>query len=336
MTPETLTTHLARPAWLGFALLPVAGLLLAWLVNRRSWRAAPVGTPAAVAALHTRPPRCRWLAGLFQTLAWLLLAVGASGPRWGIGEPDGVAVGRDVVLVLDLSRSMLADDTAGPARWQSAVAGALDLVDAFDGRGGHRIAVVVFAAQPQVLTPLTTDAGHLRAVLNEIDGSLPPPAIRPGDRTASGTRIGVALTAAVGVHDPRFPGAQDIILISDGDDPAASDREWAAGVTAARAARIPVHAVAIGDPARDSDIGGGVQTRLREGVLRDIVTEARGQLLSTRRERPAVGAFFRTNIEPTGRPRELSDDALPQPRDRSAWFLAAGVGCLLAGRLRLR
>jgi len=333
---DVLTSHLARPAWLGFVLLPAAGLVLAWLVNRRSWRAAPVGTPAAVAALRTRPPRRRWLAGLFQGLAWLLLASGAAGPRWGVGESDGVAVGRDVVLVLDLSRSMLADDTAGPARWQSAVAGAVDLVDALDGRGGHRLAVVVFAARPLVLTPLTTDAGHLRAVLAEVDGTLPPPDIRPGDRAASGTRIGAALAAAVGVHDPRFPGAQDIILFSDGDDPAAPDREWAAGVTAARAARVPVHAVALGDPARDSSIPGGVQTRLHESVLRDIVTEGRGQLLAARRERPAVGAFFRASIEPNTRPRELTDDALPQPRDRSAWFLAAGVGCLLAGRLRPR
>ena len=66
----------------------------------------------------------------------------------------------------------------------------------------------------------------------------------------SGTRIGEALKAAVAAHDKRFPGYQDIVLISDGDDPA-DDREWVRGADEARKAEIPVHTVGVGNPDED-------------------------------------------------------------------------------------
>jgi Ca-activated chloride channel family protein len=336
--------------WL--AVVPVALAVLA-VVTRRRRRAtlAAVGLPTAVAGLVVRPSRAGRLATLLLAVAWVPVVVGAAGPHWGTGDPDGVAVGRDVVVVLDLSRSMLADDTAtGQARWQSAVAGAADLIDALRYSGGHRAALVAFAARPTLLVPLTTDTDHLRAKLAEIDAANPVPDIRPGvDDPASGTRIGLALLAAVAAHDPRFPGSRDIILVSDGDDPA-GDREWVKGVSAAREAGIPVHAVGVGDPDRTSPVfvdgqpleaegptglRDWVRTRLREGVLTEIATEGRGAYLPARRDVPALAEFYRAVVEPNPA-RELTDDASPRPKDRSAWFLAAGAVLLFLGRWRER
>ena len=197
--------------------------------------------------------------------------------------------------------------------------------------------MVVFAAKPTTLVPLTTDADHLAAVLRELDGDHPPPQVRPDADATSGTRLGAALVAAVAAHDPRFPGAQDIVLFSDGDDPA-DDREWAAGVTAARAAGIPVHAVGIGDPARPTPLlrdgrpvafeNAAVTTRLHEEVLTAVAAEGRGGYLPARQAAvPPAGTFFREQA--TGPTRELADDARPQPRDRSAWFFAAALLLLL-------
>ncbi len=245
---------------------------------------------------------------------------------------------------------MLAADMAGPPeRWQAAVAGAQDLVESLRSRGGHRAAIVVFAAKPKLLVPLTTDYDHLQAKLAELDAAHPPPEIRPDEGSKSGTRIGAALAAAVEAHDPRFPGYQDIILLSDGDDPA-DDREWAAGVSVARQASIPVHAVGLGDPVHPSPVlvdgrllesigkdgvRDPVQTRLHEDVLKAIAEEGRGSYLPARREVPRLGEFFRTRIEPNPS-RELSDDALPQPKDRSAWFLGIGLALLAIGWWRER
>jgi Ca-activated chloride channel family protein len=341
----------ARPGLLWLSLVPVALSVVAFLAARRRRNAlARVGRPAAVFGLLTRPARPGRLGRLALFLAWTLFVLGAAGPRWGQGQDDGVAVGRDVVIALDLSRSMLAADMGSPPhRWQAAVAGAQDLIESLRVRGGHRAAVVVFAAKPKLLVPLTTDYDHLQTKLAELDADYLPPDLRPDEGAPSGTRIGAALAAAVAAHDPRFPGYQDIILISDGDDPA-GDREWAVGVSAARQASIPVHAVGVGDPDRSSSIfvsgrllefagEGGVpspvQTQLREVVLKSMAEEGRGAYLPARREVPRLGEFFRTQIEPNPS-RVLTDDALPQPKDRSAWFFGFGLLCLAIGWWRER
>ena len=341
----------ARPGLLWLSLVPAVLSVVAYLAARRRRNAlARVGRPAAVFGLLTRHARPGWLGRLALFLAWTLLVLGAAGPRWGRGDDDGVAVGRDVVIALDLSRSMLAADMSGPPeRWQAAVAGAQDLVESLRARGGHRAAVVVFAAKPRLLVPLTTDYDHLQAKLAELDAVHLPPELRPDEGAKSGTRVGAALAAAVEAHDPRFPGYQDVILISDGDDPA-GDSEWVTGVSAARQASIPVHAVGVGDPDRGSSIfvsgrllefagedgvPSPVQTRLREDVLKSIAEDGRGFYLPARREVPRLGEFFRAKIEPNPS-RELTDDALPQPKDRSAWFLGLGLLCLAIGWIRER
>ena len=343
--------RLHHPSVFALLVVPVALGLFAWRQRRRGARRLDaVGQPVAVFALRTRPDRGRRGAVVMTALAWAFLTVGVAGPTWGVGEPDGVAVGRDVVLVLDLSRSMLAADAAGPARWRSAVDGAQGLVESLRGRG-HRVGLVVFATRPKLLAPLTTDTDHILTLLGELDATRPPAEISPapGTSSVSGTRIGLALRAAVSAHDPRFSGAQDIVLLSDGDDPA-DDREWLTGVSAARQARTPVHTVGFGDPARDSPVlvagrlleaanAAGVldpvQTRLREDVLTEIASATGGHYDPARQEPPRLAEFFRTHVEADAT-RELSDDATPQPRDRSGPFFALAAVCLLAAWLGAR
>ena len=78
-----------------------------------------------------------------------------------------------------------------------------------------------------------------------------------------------------------------------------------------------------------------MQTRLREDVAAAVAAEARGAYLPAGTEVPRLGEFFRTRVEP--RPsRELSDDQLPQPHDRSAGFLAAAAALLLFAWARER
>jgi Ca-activated chloride channel family protein len=344
----------ARPEllWL-LVVLPVLGLLDRYAAYRRRRAVGAVGRPAAVAGLQTHPARRRRLLGLAYPLAWTALILGLAGPRWGLSDETGVAVGRDVVVVIDLSRSMLADDTAGPARWQTAKAGAFDLLDAVSKRGGHRVGLVVFAARPKLVCPLTTDYRHVRAKVEELDGEYPPPDCRPGPHdplAVSGTRIGAALRAAVEAHDSRYPGRQDIILISDGDDPA-EDREWATGADAARRAKIPVHTFGVGDPNRPSTITvrgvlleaplkegqppSPVQTQLRVDVLREIAADTVGTPVVAGRDVPRVGEFFRTAIEPLPT-REVTDDAVPQPKERYGWFLLPAMVLFGVGWLRGR
>ncbi|HEY2784922.1 MAG TPA: vWA domain-containing protein [Fimbriiglobus sp.] len=344
LTQFLTAARFARPEWLWLGFAPLLIGLIAWGAGRRARAgASALGRPAAVARLAVGPRPGGIFARLVRGLAWVLLVIGLAGPCWGRGAPEGVSVGRDVVIVLDMSRSMWADDTAdGRTRWQLAQAAALNLIDATRSNG-HRVGVVVFAARPLVLVPLTTDPAYAAQRIAALDGRHPPPDVRPADDAAvSGTRIGAAIVAAVAVHDPRFTGFQDIVLVSDGDDPA-NDREWSLGVSAARKANIPVHTVGIGDPTRDTTIlvDGDllkvetrpgvevvVKTRLREDVLRAIASEGKGEYLPARRTEPKLGEFFRTVIEPNPN-RELTDDQLPQLKERYPWFLAPAAGLFL-------
>jgi Ca-activated chloride channel family protein len=328
----------AEVLWL-LLLLPGLGLLNRWAATRRRAATSRIGRPAALAGQLTHPvQRRRWL-GLAYPLAWIALIVGLAGPRWGKSGETGVAVGRDIVIVVDLSRSMQAPDMAdplAPTRWQAAQTGALDLLAGIAQRGGHRVAIVVFAAHPKVMCPLTTDYDHVRAVLADLDGLYPPPEIRPGaSEVISGTRIGEALRAAVAAHDQRFPGYQDVLLISDGDDPA-DDREWVRGSDEARKAGIPIHTVGLGSPFEDYILTFGEElapTRLREEPLQRIAAESRGQYIAARRERPLLGEFFRSHLEPLPA-RTVSDEALPVLMERQAWFLAPALGFFLIGWIR--
>ena len=339
-----------RPGLLWLGLVPLSFVVLTWLgLRRQRIRLAKIGRPGAVAALAIETPGPSRLGVGFRSLAWLGLVLGVSGPRWGPGEPDGVAFGRDIVLVVDLSRSMLADDcVGGKARWQAAVAAGVGLADYLKTRGGHRIAVVAFAARPVLLCPLTTDFDHARAKLNEINGPFPPPGVRPDrDDVPSGTRIGAAIAFAIESLDERFLAFRDVIVLSDGDDPA-DDREWSVGVSAARKAGVPVHCVGLGDPVESSliPLGDGplefpgpggvpdvVRTRMNEPLLRSLAAEAKGQFRSAKRTAPDLAAFVRTAIEPNPA-RELTDDQLPQKRLRAGGFFVAAAGCLLLWRWR--
>ena len=330
----------ARPAVLWLLLLLPVVALVAWLSGRARRRALGRFGGLALPSEPALPRRGRRLARPLFTVGLALLVLGSAGPRWGLTEEAGSAVGRDLVVVLDLSRSMLAPDMEPDAdgavtRWEVARNALRGLADEVQRRGGHRLALVVFAAKPVVLSPLTTDYDHFRAKLAEIDARFPPPEAGPqDDPVPSGTRIGAAVERAVQAHDPRFPGYQDVLMISDGDDPL-GDEEWRRAVGAARRAEVPVHTAGVGDPDEAATVplgpdellefgGVPVRTRLVEEPLREIARQTRGLYLPARRRPPDLAGFFRTRIEP--RPsRELPDDALPRPRDRSAWFLGPAL-----------
>jgi Ca-activated chloride channel family protein len=328
----------ARPEVL--LLLLFVPLLLIWRWKERRYRQQRQGpitvTPAALKIEKQWPA---WLVA--EGMLWGLLLLALAGPRWGTGEDRAVAVGRDLIIVLDVSRSMQAEDMADPqqrTRWQAARQATLELLETVQQRGGHRIGIVLFAARPTLLAPLTTDYDFLRSLLLELDGEYPPVEVRPAPQdTVSGTRIGRALAAAVQTHDSRYPGYQDILLLSDGDDPG-EDEEWREGIRVARAANIPVHTVGLGDPHTPATLvlgGTFVQTRLHESILRTIAEETGGYYIPAQRQHPHLGDFFRQYLEPLPS-RVVTDEELPVLSERYHWCLlpALALCCLIWLRAR--
>jgi Ca-activated chloride channel family protein len=323
-----------RPSFLYLlVLIPVFGLMAIISARRRRAALARLGRPETVTGLSSLRPGGRRRSRLLMFGGLIALILAVAGPRWGKGGEAGVVVGRDLVVVLDLSRSMTAADMADPVhhqRWQAGRAGIHELVERAQRSGGHRLALVVFAARPWIACPLTSDYDHFRARLDEFSPAAPPPELRPDpdQPLTTGTAIGAAIRMALAAHDPRFPGYQDILLVSDGDGPGV-ESESEGGVKDATDRQVPVHVAGVGHPGQPTPIVLGTEdnveyTRLQETILRDFARRTRGEYLPAGRDVPPLGDWFARAIEP--RPsRELADDAIPQPRDRSIWFVGAGL-----------
>jgi Ca-activated chloride channel family protein len=316
------------------SLPPLVGLLGVFALARRGRALARLGSQPALELLLAERVWVRVIGGLLASLGLTLLIVGIGGPQWGRDWSQAAAPGRDLVIVLDLSRSMFAEQ---PTRLHRAQEGLVTLSETLKERGGHRIALVVFAARGRVVCPLTHDYDHFREVVEDLAPDRLPPDLGPSDDDASGTRVGAGLRAAVELHDPRFAGYQDIILLSDGDDPA-RDGEWRLPAAEARARGIPIHTIGVGDPDVDSTIptpdgplqdpdGATVKTRLREGPLREIAEITDGVYIPAHTRALPLGRLFRERIE--SRPvRDDAEDSLPQYQQRYAWFLGGALALL--------
>jgi Ca-activated chloride channel homolog len=312
------------------ALLPAMGIIALLAARRQRRILGRFGAP-----LKELAPSRRVLPVLritFLVAGLMLLVVAIAGPQWGRDWAQSTAPGRDLVVVLDLSRSMLAGDVL-PNRVERARQAVEHLSYAVQQRGGHRLGLVAFAGRARLVCPLTHDYDHFRAALAELDASSLPADLQPqGPDAPSGTRIGAALRTAVDAHEPRSRGYQDIILLSDGDDPA-RDEEWRDGVEAAHSRGIPVHTVGVGNPEAGSQIPGRgseplrhqselVLTRLEEQPLRLIAEGTGGIYIPARTDRLPLGELFRTCVESRAT-HDNPDDALPLYRQRYPWFLGS-------------
>jgi len=175
--------------------------------------------------------RRRWKAALLL-LGFALITVAAARPAWNPVPKRIERRGRDVVFVLDVSRSMLAEDLA-PNRLERAKLAIRDCVERLQG---DRVGLVVFAGSAVVKCPLTLDYGFFRLMLDDVSTE---------SVSRGGTIIGDAVRKCLDeVFDDREKEHKDIILITDGEDHDSFPVE-AAGEAGERGVRLI--AIGIGD-----------------------------------------------------------------------------------------
>jgi Ca-activated chloride channel family protein len=287
--------HYAYPLLVPAALLAagaLAGLLaLAWLRRRRALRRL-ADAPTAGPLLMVNRRRRALKAALFVAAA-ALAAFALVGPQWGsfIEEPpNSPSHGRDVLVILDVSRSMLAQDVA-PSRLERAKADVRDLAAALERQGGYRMGLIAFADRAALLCPLTSDFRCFDEELSR--ASLETLRLR-GDAGDEGTAIGLALhRAALAVHKPAA-AYTDVLLLSDGGD---MEDDTLLAADELKALGVPVHALGLGDPDQGSLIptigrdgrrgyfeykGEPVRTKLEEEVLRGIAGRTGGEYVGVR------------------------------------------------------
>jgi len=232
--------RLLAPEWLWLLWALPALSLVAWWAERRARRRvrAFVGDLARRLVRGGGAHAARTAALLCAVAA---VVVALARPAWGEWYEEVRGEGIEVVVALDVSRSMLAEDAA-PSRLERARIAIGRLIDRLEERGGHRVGLVVFAGVPVVRAPVTSDYGFVREQLRRTS---------PADVPRGGTLLGDAVRRSVELLDR--PGEHDrvVLLLTDGEDHESFPLEAAA--TAADAG-VTLFTVGIGDPAEGGRI----------------------------------------------------------------------------------
>jgi Ca-activated chloride channel family protein len=237
--------------WLWVALaLAALGVWAARRAARR--RRALLGSQARRLAPAFSAPR-RILRDGLAASAVLLCIGGLAGPQVGTWMRDVTQRGVDIQIVLDTSRSMLAQDLS-PNRLERARREVIGLLGVLRG---DRVGLVTFAGDARQITPLTADPTSYRLFLQDVDTNT---------NALGGTAVGEGLELALDGFDPETPAARVILLLTDGEDHM-SDPTPDEVAYRAMAMGVPIHVVSFG--ARDGGEIPVVDHRGRREVVRD-------------------------------------------------------------------
>jgi Ca-activated chloride channel family protein len=239
---------------------------------------------------------------------------------------DVTARGIDLFVVLDVSKSMLAQDVA-PSRLQRAKSDIRDLLDKLQG---HRVGLIAFAGAPVVQVPLTSDQGFFLEMLESLDTDSAP---------RGGSLIGDAIRKALEALPPRSDRDQVLLVITDGEDHDSFPDE-AAQLAAQR--QVKIFTVGMGDdiqgqriPLRDDQgqlsylkyEGQEVWSKMDERLLRRIALSTGGAYVPAKTRAYDLGQIYQHLSQLTM--GQIHSARQQRYRHRFQWFAAAGLGLLL-------
>ncbi|MCL1888567.1 MAG: VWA domain-containing protein, partial [Kiritimatiellaeota bacterium] len=320
--------NIVHPVFL--LLLPAAPLLgAAWFwLHARAQRRLAAAIPGAVR--ETFFPRRRRFVFPAQlsllTAGLMLLALAASRPQWGLRDEAVVTRGRNLLVAVDVSRSMLARDVH-PDRLGRAKA---DLRDLVDGLRGDRAAILAFRRAAVLLCPLTTDTAFLFQTVENLSPERAP---------AGPTDLAAAIHAALDALDSAQDEHNAILLISDGEELTGDSLD-----AARRAGKrgIPIFTVGLGDPAGSPvpDGKGGflqhggkdVVSALDETALQAIAKASGGTyipLATAGTAHATLGSIYANHLRALAA-REQRETRENQIQERYNVFLIPAVILLLA------
>ena len=204
-----------------------------WFGRYRTTKLLPrfVGPAMQESLLPPQSQLRRAVQGTLLTLTCLLLILAAARPQFGVTFEETKHIGADIFIVLDVSRSMLAEDVP-PNRLVRAKS---DIHDLLEKVVGDRVGLIVFAGRARMLLPLTVDVSFFLEILEKVDTDSAP---------RGGTAIGDAIRLAVRTMPKETSRDRAILLITDGEDhdsfPLEAAKEAAAG-------QIKIFTVVMGD-----------------------------------------------------------------------------------------
>ncbi len=264
---------------------------------------------------------------IFYLIAFLFLLIGIANPQIGSKLEEIKREGIDLIVAIDVSNSMKAEDLS-PNRLERAKRAMLQLLDELKS---DRLGIIVFAGQAYTQLPVTTDYSAAKLFLNTIDTDIVP---------TQGTAIGAAIDLASESFDFESGGNKALIVVTDGENHEDN------AVEAARLANekgIRVYTIGMGTPTgapipttagggrrsfRQDQNGNTVISSLNEEMLREIAFAGDGAYI---RATNASAGFEQILDELSGLEKsEFESQVYTDYEDRFQFFIAASVCFLLA------
>lgn len=316
----------ARLLWL-WAVAPFAVLLVLAARRARAAREALMSSAAFSRLAVSRTPGAEIVRGSLLVIGLALLIAALAKPRFGFRLEEVKRRGADLVIAIDVSRSMLSRDVP-PSRLDRAKTYVKDLLAA---TRGDRVALVAFAGKAVPMCPLTVDHGFFVSALEELS---------PDSAPRGGTAIGDAIRAGVDLLERNPERDAAIVLITDGEDHESFPLEAAA---VARERGVKIFTVGIGDPSEGAKVPGKdasvmsfdgkeVVSKMDEELLTKIALETSGAYVPARTGTYNLGQVYTDHLENL-RAAELSTEKRRRFVEQFQWFAAAGLVLLALSRV---
>jgi Ca-activated chloride channel homolog len=268
--------NFAQPGYLILLLLLpflVLGAVLASRLRQKQWAvfAAPRLRQALVKGGSALP---RWLAFVFLLAACLVIIFALARPQGDAGTKLEKTVGRNVMIALDISKSMRVSDVK-PDRLSQAKVVIYELLEAMPN---ERIGMIGFAGTPNSYAPLTIDHGAVRETVEQIDETWAP---LGGSDLAAAVRLATETLKKTGQKNNA------LVIISDGEE---NEGELNSMISEAEQAGVYIIAIGVGtengdyvpdrnapDGKKVDQSGHAIISRLQTTVLRRLAEETKGK-----------------------------------------------------------
>lgn len=297
--------------------LLIALLLLPTVRYARQRRVAVTGRLGGAPGLRARTSeQRRTVVAFLVVLAVAAAVIAAARPQWGTGEQPLQQRGIDLVIALDVSRSMLAEDVT-PSRAAAAAAGLGEMLTHLTG---NRAGLVTFAGSAFERAPLTVDLEVLTTMIARSQGE--SALVQPG------TDLAAAIETALTVLDVTDAArSQAILVVSDGED---LEDGLAEATRRAQDRGVPVYTVfaASTTPTALPEASGGTDvTTGQPGTLAEIA-EATGGRARDVRQIAGLAVDFR-RLQQT----QFASESRPAPVERFTWFAGAALALIALAML---
>ncbi len=276
----------------GLIALPLLGILFILALQNKKRALKAFGDYTLVKGLSPDASAERpWIKFIIAETALMLIIIAMAGPQFGTKLRETKREGIELVIALDVSNSMLAEDIA-PNRLENAKRAISKLVDRLHN---DKIALIVFAGDAFVQLPMTTDYAATKMFLNTITPNLV---------SNQGTAIGAAIELGMKSFTPGDEKNKAMIIITDGENHEGNALELA---SEAQKAGIVIHTIGMGlskgapipqynnmgqkDYRTDAQ-GSVVISKLDEDMLKKIAASGGGKYIRANNTKSGLNALF--------------------------------------------